>query len=178
MEFGSKIISKINIFRGNLLMILVLLGTFHIEFKRPLVELDILCDAGKISEHIIVQNGHTQFASKNFDMRPFMSPDELDELYDKARIIITHAGTGSIIKGVKKGKKVIAIARLKKNDEHIDDHQLEILDKFVSLGYIQAWHEHAPLEQILAHIGGFEPKPYFSEKKKIEKFLKEYIDSL
>jgi UDP-N-acetylglucosamine transferase subunit ALG13 len=158
-------------------MILVLLGTFDIEFKRPLIELDKLCNSGKIMEEVVVQTGHTKFPSENFDIRPFIPPDELDRLYDNARIIITHAGTGSIIKGIKKGKKIIAVARLKKNNEHIDDHQLEILNEFVSSGYITPWNEGESLEQILIDVQNFVPKPYVSEKESIENFLKEYIDS-
>jgi len=64
------------------------------------------------------------------------------ELYDRASLIITHAGTGSLIKGVKKGKKVIAIPRLVKLGEHIDDHQLEILNEFVQMEYVIPWNEN------------------------------------
>jgi UDP-N-acetylglucosamine transferase subunit ALG13 len=159
-------------------MILVLLGTFTIEFKRPLVEIEKLCAEGKLTEEIIVQNGHTKFSSPHFKMFPFIQPDLLDQLYDKARIIITHAGTGSIIKGLKKGKKIIAIARLEKKGEHIDDHQLEILNEFARSGYILPWHESDDLEQVLQKVNNFTPKVYNSQKEKILNFLQNYIDSL
>lgn len=159
-------------------MILVLLGTFHIEFHRPLLALQKLCEEGKLSEQIIVQSGYTQFTSPFFEIRPFLSPDALDELYDSASLIITHAGTGSIIKALKKNKKVIAIARLFKNGEHIDDHQLEILNEFASSGYILPWHENDSIEQLLDEIKYFEPKPYISKKRNIIEFLKTYIDNL
>ncbi len=159
-------------------MIFVLLGTFHIEFKRPLTELQKLCEDGKLSEEIIVQSGHTKFSSPYFKMKPFLAPNDLDDLYSKARIIITHAGTGSIIKGLKKGKKVIAIARLKKNGEHIDDHQLEILNEFVSSKYILPWNEGDSIEKLLEDVDDFIPEAYISRKMQIETFLKNYIDSL
>src|SRR4051794_12163679 len=111
-------------------MILVLLGTFSIEFPRPLIEIEKLCKEGKITEEVIVQSGHTKYESPYFRIVPFMDIDTLNNLYNKARIIITHGGTGSMLNGIKLGKTVIAIPRLRKNGEHIDDHQLEIVEVF------------------------------------------------
>jgi UDP-N-acetylglucosamine transferase subunit ALG13 len=159
-------------------MILVLLGTFHIEFRRPLIEIDNLFKSGILNEKLIAQTGHTQFTTNNFEQRPFIAPDDLEQLYDQARVIITHAGTGSIIKGVKKGKKMIAIARLKKYAEHIDDHQLEILNEFASLGYIMPWREDDSLAQLMADVDSFTPRTYVSQNKTIVNYLKGYIDSL
>ena len=136
-------------------MILVLLGTFHIPFKRPLVALERLCASGKINEEVIVQNGHTQFSSPHLKTFPFIDPALLDKFYDSARLIITHAGTGSIIKGLKKKKKVIAIARLHRLGEHIDDHQLEILNQFAGSNYILPWRENERLEEVLQRAESF-----------------------
>lgn len=86
-------------------MILVLLGTFPATFNRPLVEIHSLCKRGIIDEKVIVQNGHTRFESELLQLRPFIPPDELTELYKEARLVITQAGTGSLIKGMKLNKK-------------------------------------------------------------------------
>ncbi|MES1216418.1 MAG: PssE/Cps14G family polysaccharide biosynthesis glycosyltransferase [Bacteroidota bacterium] len=157
---------------------MILLGTFQIEFPRPLKQINDLCIEGKIVEEIIVQNGHTNFESTYFKFMPFIPPDKLDELYDRATIIISHAGSGSILKGVKKGKKVIAIARLKKNAECVDDHQLEILDEFARMGYILPWNENDSLVEILEKAEHFVPQKYVSQKEVIISFLENYIDSL
>lgn len=159
-------------------MILVLLGTFHIPFKRPLVALERLCASGKINEEVIVQNGHTQFSSPHFKTFPFIDPALLDKFYDSARLIITHAGTGSIIKGLKKKKKVIAIARLHRLGEHIDDHQLEILNEFAGSNYILPWRENDRLEEVLQRAESFRPHHYVSQKEEIVHYLQNYIDSL
>ena len=50
----------------------------------------------------------------HLNLKPFVSYDEMDKLLDQAKYIITHAGTGSILSGLKKGKKVIAAPRLKR----------------------------------------------------------------
>jgi len=96
-----------------------------------------------------VQNGHTKYESPFFSIIPFMDVDKLNQLYDQARIIITHAGTGSMLNGVKRGKTVIAIPRLKKYGEHIDDHQLEIAGVFAEKKYVLLWNEGDSLYSIL-----------------------------
>ncbi|MCW3117443.1 MAG: exopolysaccharide biosynthesis protein [Chitinophagaceae bacterium] len=159
-------------------MILVLLGTFRIEFPRPLIEIEKLCREGKLSEEIIVQSGHTKYESPFFTIVPFMDVDKLNELYDKARIIITHAGTGSMLNGVKRGKTVIAIPRLKKNGEHIDDHQLEIAAVFAEKKYVLPWYEDDSLNSILQKTNDFVPEKYVSKKEVIIDYLKNYIDNI
>lgn len=159
-------------------MIIVLLGTFPTAFERPLVEIDRLCREGIIKEKVIVQSGHTKFDSEYLEMRPFIPPDELIELYKKARIVITQAGTGSLIKGIKLNKKIISIPRLAKYGEVVDDHQEEILHEFTKLNYILPWTENIPLETVLDKIMNFEPSPYVSTKQKIIDHLEEYIDSI
>ena len=159
-------------------MILVLLGTFQIEFPRPLIVIEQLVKENKLQEEVIVQNGFTKFSSSFLDLRPFMSVEELDQLYQDARIIITHAGTGSVLKGVKMGKRVISIPRLKKYGEHIDDHQLELHKEFEKLNYIYPWNEGDSLEKILVDVENFHPAEYVSRKENLIKYLQSYIDSL
>ncbi|MBI6116590.1 glycosyltransferase [Salegentibacter maritimus] len=159
-------------------MILVLLGTFPTAFKRPLVEIDRLCKDGIINEKVIVQSGHTRFDSNYLDMRPFIAPDELTGLYKQARLVITQAGTGSLIKGMKLQKKIIAIPRLAKYKEVVDNHQKEILQEFTKQNYILPWTEDMALEDILPKVDAFEPTTYVSTKQNIIDHLEEYIDSL
>lgn len=159
-------------------MIIVLLGTFPTAFERPLIEIDRLCREGKIKEKVIVQSGHTQFDSKHLVMCPFIPPDELTELYKEARVVITQAGTGSLIKGMKLNKKIISIPRLAKYGEVVDNHQEEILHEFTKLNYILPWTEDIALENVLSQISDFKPSPFLSTKKKIIDYLEEYIDSI
>jgi len=159
-------------------MILVTLGTFPTQFQRPLIAIEELCKNSTIREEVIVQNGHTTMESSFLNMRPFIAPEELTDIYKKATLIISHAGTGSLIKGIKLNKKVIAIARLAKYNEHVDDHQIEILNMLAKLNYILPWHENVELSTLLTEIKTFEPAQYNSNKQNIINYLNNYIDSL
>ena len=50
-----------------------------------------------------------------------------------ARIVITHGGPSSFILPLQYGKTPIVVPRMKKYDEHVNDHQVEFCRKFNSL---------------------------------------------
>lgn len=157
-------------------MILVLLGTHELPFTRLLKEVERIKKENKVSDEIIVQNGHTKYSSDVLTLRPFVSYDEMDALYDQARLIITHAGTGSVITGLKKGKKIIAAPRLKEYGEHNDDHQLELVQAFESAGHILVWHDGDKMEDIIEQLDDFEPKPFVSKKDMMLGLLRDFIE--
>ena len=156
-------------------MILVTLGTQKQSFKRLLDYIE----KSNIKDEIIVQAGHTKYKSKKMNIVDFFSFDEMEKLIDKADIIITHGGTGSIIGPLKKGKKVIVCSRLKKYGEHIDDHQQELIEIFKDEGYILELNENNDLDSLLKEIKMFKPKIYQSNTNKFkENLVKEINDSV
>jgi len=160
-------------------MILVLLGTFVAVFKRPLIEIERLCIEGIINEEVVVQSGYTTFdESMHLKLTPFFSPQELTTLHLKARLVITHAGTGSIMNAIRFKKKTIAIARLAKHDEHVDDQQMEILEEFAHRGYILPWRESDDISIVLAKAEQFEPAKFNSGNSKIINYITAYIDKI
>ena len=152
-------------------MILVTLGTQKQQFSRLLDYIK----KSKIKDEIIVQNGHTKYISKKMKMINFVNYENIEKLIDKSDIIITHGGTGSIIEPLKKGKKIIACARLKKFNEHIDDHQEQLVNSFSEAGYILKLDEKTKLDDIIKSIEKFTPKKYKSNTKKFIKKLEEEI---
>jgi UDP-N-acetylglucosamine transferase subunit ALG13 len=159
-------------------MILVLLGTFPLSFDRPLIALEQLLHEGIISDKVIVQSGYTVFSSSYMTFLPFLPLEELLVLYKKADLIITQAGTGSIIKGLKMEKKMIAVARLAKYGECVDDHQQELVQEFADAKYLLPWYEGDNLEEIIILANHFEFQPYKSSNKEIINYLINYIDNI
>lgn len=159
-------------------MILVLLGTHELPFTRLLKEVEQLKLDGVIKDEIIVQNGNTKYESDVLTLKPFVSYDEMDKLVKDASLIITHAGTGSIISGLKKNKIIIAAPRLAKYGEHNDDHQLEIAEVFEEKGHILVWKDGDNLKDVLEKARDFEPKPFVSKKDRMLNILQDFIDSI
>ena len=138
-------------------MILVTLGTQKQSFTRLLN----LIEKANIKDEIIVQAGHTKYESKKMKILDFIDYQEMEKLIEKADLIITHGGTGSIVTPLKKGKKVIACPRLKKYREHVDDHQQQIVDIFSEVGYILKVDENSNLDDLIKEI----------KNKKMTKFI-------
>ncbi|MGD6875880.1 PssE/Cps14G family polysaccharide biosynthesis glycosyltransferase [Bacillus infantis] len=157
-------------------MIFVVLGTHELPFDRLLKEIEQQIINGNITEEVLVQAGHTKFRSEYIKFIDFTTYEEMERNYHIASFIITHGGTGSITMGVKMGKKVIAVPRLVKYDEHNDDHQLEIVKQFYESGHILYWNEPDSLGEVLGRLDSFEPVPYSSGKSEILTIIKEFIE--
>lgn len=152
-------------------MILVTLGTQEQQFTRLLDYIE----NSNIKEEVIVQAGHTKYDSKKMKIFDFISYEEMNKYVSDADIIITHGGTGSITGPLKKGKKVIACARLSKFGEHVDDHQEQIVDVFSEEGYILKLDENIKLDDLLRKK--FTPKRFVSNTENfINKLDKKIIE--
>lgn len=144
-------------------MILITLGTQDKKFFRLLEAVQKQIDNKKIKDKVIVQAGFSSnFKSKDMEIFDLIPLDEFDKLIEECDILITHGGVGSIITGLKKNKKVIAAARLKKYGEHVNDHQLQIIENFTNAGYILSLENFDELDKILTKSKKFKPKKYKS----------------
>lgn len=158
-------------------MILVLLGTQNNSFYRLLEEIQKNIDNGNIKEEVVVQKGYTKFESKNMTFHTQLPVDELKKLIDRADLVITHGGVGSIITAIEENKKVIAVPRLKKYKEHVNDHQLDIIKSFDDAGYIIGLNSVEMLGDALKKVKSFEPRQYVKNTGNILKIVENFIDN-
>lgn len=157
-------------------MILVLLGTQNNSFYRLLEEINRLIEKGIIKDKVVVQAGHTKYESEYMEILDFIPGEKLEELEEKADLIITHGGVGSILQSITKNKKVIAIPRLHQYGEHVNDHQKQIVETFHEKGYIIGIQTVKELEEAVAKIKEFEPKKYQQDNSKMLKIIEEFIE--
>lgn len=152
-------------------MIFVTLGSQKFQFNRLLKAVDEI----KTDEEIFAQIGYSDYKPVNYKYKEFMDRDEFSAVMDRADIVITHGGTGAIIGAVKKGKKVIAVPRLAKYGEHVDDHQIQLIGQFKELDLIYAC-EDMNLEKALKVVKNTTFKKYKSNTQTIIKSLEEFIE--
>ena len=158
-------------------MILVLLGTQNNSFHRLLEKIDELIGKEVIKEKVVVQAGHTKYESKNMKIFSLIPQEELEKYQEKADLIITHGGVGSIITAIEQGKKVIAVPRLKKYKEHVNDHQLDIIKSFNDAGYIIGIQDVSELPKALEEAKKFIPQKYVQNTGKILQLVSDFIDN-
>lgn len=158
-------------------MILVLLGTQNNSFHRLLEEIQKNIDNENIQEEVVVQKGYTKFESKDMTIYDELPIEKFNELIEKADLVITHGGVGSIINSITRGKKVIAVPRLKKYNEHVNDHQLDIIQTFDEMGYIIGIQEVQQLGEAIKKVKEFKPKKYVKNTGNIIKIIEDFIDN-
>lgn len=159
-------------------MIFVTLGTQDKKFYRLLDAIQKQIDIGNIKDKVIVQAGcSSDYKSKEMKIFDLISMDEFDKILSDCDLLITHGGVGSIITGLKHGKKVIAAARLSKYKEHTNDHQLQIIDNFSKSGYILPLNDFSELGSVIEKAKKFKPKKYKSNNNEFVKLIEEKIDN-
>ena len=94
------------------------------EFDRLIKKVDDI--ASHFEEEFIVQLGASKYIPQNIKWFDYVTYEESLEYFRKARLVIGHCGSGTIINALSFGKPLIVIPRLLKFNEHADDHQLEM----------------------------------------------------
>lgn len=144
------------------LLIFVCVGSRPYQFNRLIEELDRLVGAGHVKDSLFAQIGASTYEPKNFRFEHFMDPDAFSAKIAEADIVISHGASGSIMGALNAGKRVIAVSRLAKYGEHINDHQVGINETLASEGLVLAVREMDKLGDAIEAMedGNVELKPW------------------
>lgn len=158
-------------------MIFVTVGSQKFQFNRLLKEVDELIETGKIKDDIFAQIGASDYKPKNYKYKEFITQEAFNDYLNKADIIITHAGTGVIVNAIKKGKKVIGVPRLAKYGEHVDDHQIQLINEFKEMNFIEAVYKMNKLKDAIETVKEKRYNTYVSNTDKIIDDIEVFINS-
>lgn len=157
--------------------IFVTLGSQRFQFDRLLKGVDTF-----IQTHpeytCFAQTGYSNYRPMNYEDCPFLSPGEFKEKISECDIVITHGGSGAIINGVKAGKKVIAVPRLKEYGEHVDNHQLEIVNEFDEVNLVVKCTDLNKLDEAISLVMNKDLQNYESHTQSYLEDISKYIDGL
>ena len=157
-------------------MIFVTLGSQKFQFNRLLKEIDRLIEEGSIEDEVFAQIGYSDYIPKNYEYNNFLDREAFNNVMSKCNKVITHGGTGAIVGALKKDKQVIAVPRLKKFEEHVDDHQLQIIEQFEKMNMILSAKDIAELKGCLEDRDDLVLRKYISNTVNIIESLEEYIE--
>ncbi|WP_394916328.1 PssE/Cps14G family polysaccharide biosynthesis glycosyltransferase [uncultured Robinsoniella sp.] len=159
-------------------MIFLTLGSQMFQFNRVLKEIDDLIEKKIIDEEVVAQIGYSDYEPRNYQYKKFFDREEFSVIMDQCTIVITHGGTGAIISAVKKNKKVIAVPRLKKYGEHVDDHQLQLLHQFSEMNLIHPCYDLEKIGEAYLNIESEEFMSYISNTKNVIMNIQKYIEGI
>ncbi|CAG37935.1 glycosyltransferase [Desulfotalea psychrophila] len=82
------------------------------------------------------QVANSKYIPQNIPFTNFLDERSFNERFDKAKIIISHAGMGTIISCLKSKKIILTLPRLGEYQEHRNNHQLDTTASLAERGYI------------------------------------------
>ena len=156
-------------------MIFVCIGSREYQFNRLLKKLDELVAENKISDEIFAQIGQSAYEPQNYKWERYLDRDAFNQCREQADLIISHAGTGALIGALKLGKQVIAVPRLARFDEHIDDHQTQISGVLSSEGYLREVLDMDELEETIRAAYADPIHKKYARQSNILQLIEEFI---
>lgn len=159
-------------------MIFVTLGSQKFQFNRLLKKIDELVADMTIDEEIFAQIGYSSYKPINYKFKEFLDRREFAKTIERCQTVITHGGTGTIIGAIKKSKKVVAVPRLAKYGEHVDDHQIQIIKQFQIMGIICACYDIKDLEESLKQVDSHNYRSYESNSLAIMQSIERFIEKI
>lgn len=102
-------------------MIFATVGT-QLPFPRLIKVLNTI--AIELDEEIIAQTGPYDGPADNITVEANLTPATFEDHFTRARVIVAHAGIGTILSAKRYRKPLILFPRLLRFGEHRNDHQL------------------------------------------------------
>lgn len=154
-------------------MIYVTVGTDTHQFNRLLREIDRLVGEGRIRERVVAQTGSSDYLPRNYAFFRFTPQENMEKIIKESRIIISHAGVGSVITACEFKKPLIIVPRLKIFGEHTDDHQTEIAKELENQKRALAVFDISSLQKRIAEANRMHVKR--AENKMIKEIIERFI---
>ncbi len=134
-------------------MIFVATGT-QLAFPRLIAAMDQM--APDLGEPVVAQIGPDTETRHNIETHSSLPPAQFETLFEDARIVVAHAGIGSILMAKRLRKPLIIVPRRHALGEHRNDHQIATAREVEgTLGVRVAWQ----IEDLRALVEVSDPDP-------------------
>ncbi|MFT5295185.1 MAG: UDP-N-acetylglucosamine transferase subunit ALG13 [Colwellia sp.] len=159
-------------------MIFITVGTWHLGFDRLIKSIDGLINNKIIQEDVVIQIGNGEYYPSTLNVVRFCTPAEFDGYIQQARVIITHAGVGSMMTGILNKKPVIVLPRKSSFNEVSDDHQFDTASQFEKEGLVLVAYGEDDIESKLQEAKNFIPDQKSSGLVLIQKEIHHFIKNV
>jgi UDP-N-acetylglucosamine transferase subunit ALG13 len=126
-------------------MIFVTVGTNEAPFDRLIRAVGGLPS----TEEIVVQYGASVVRPQSAELVDFLAFERVVEHMRRARLVVTHAGVGSVMVSLANGKRPIVVPRRRSFGEAVDDHQLQLGRRFAEAGLVTLVEDAATLADVV-----------------------------
>lgn len=136
---------------------------------------------GDINEEVVLQVGLGADAYepvegvKFVDSLPF---DQVQELLQRARIVVCHGGTGSLITALRAHCRTIVVPRSYELGEHYDNHQEEIASSFAQRGLVMLARDSRQFRKALRAAPDFNVTPVTTDYRQLIDELRRFVNPI
>jgi UDP-N-acetylglucosamine transferase subunit ALG13 len=128
-----------SVFQGLAVVIFVTVGT-QLPFDRLVAAVDDWAGNQNPRPDVLAQVGEGRSDFPNLRCVRSLDAAAYERAISAARLIVAHAGTGSILAACDRGLPIVIMARDHRRGEHRDDHQIQTATKLEELGLARvAW---------------------------------------
>ncbi|MDY7097112.1 MAG: glycosyltransferase [Pseudomonadota bacterium] len=106
-------------------MILVTVG-MQLGFDRLIAEMDRL--APELGMEVIAQTGKGEYEAVHMEQHEKIAPAEFEALAARAKVIVSHAGIGTVLTAQRMEKPIVLFPRRLEHGEHRNDHQMATVE--------------------------------------------------
>ncbi len=99
---------------------------------------------------VFAQIGDTAYRPEFMETVRKLTPSEYLQRFQRASVVVSHAGMGTIITGLENAKPMVLMPRLTRLGEHRNDHQVGTAEKFANFELIDIAHTPEALHQALS----------------------------
>jgi UDP-N-acetylglucosamine transferase subunit ALG13 len=105
--------------------------------------------AALLDEEIIVQAFKDKYEPKYVKVVDFLPPDEFNQLFAQARMIVAHAGMGTIISAMQLDKPIVVFPRIAALGEHRNEHQTATAKQMDKMHYAYVAYNESQLKEFI-----------------------------
>ncbi|NNK77886.1 MAG: hypothetical protein HKP40_04155 [Litoreibacter sp.] len=156
-------------------MIFVTTGT-QLPFPRLIDAMNEL--AGALDERIVAQVGPDHGNWPSLECRTHLSPKAFEAHFREARVVVAHAGIGSILSARVFRKPLIIMPRQYALGEHRNDHQIATAREVSARPGLYVAHDQVALRVLLARSDLQKPNAGSgAETRRLIGYLRNYIQN-
>ncbi len=158
-------------------MIFLCVGTQY-PFDRLVRVLDDWA-SGNDSQDVFGQIGRAQYVPRSFPSVDWLDPQAMEDYVSAADVVVSHAGVGIILLCVEQGTPILAVPRLARLGEHVNDHQVGTARELQRAGIIESADRSADITQKLDRLlASNAPRTVRTQTSEITAYIKNYLCAL
>jgi UDP-N-acetylglucosamine transferase subunit ALG13 len=136
-------------------VILVTVGA-QMPFDRLVSAVDAWASRARDAD-VFAQIGPSRLEPRHVKWVKFLEPDDFRRRVEEARVVVAHAGMGTILTALEYGKPLVVMPRRGDLKETRNDHQVATAERFKALGHVHVALDETEVASWLDRVSDLAP---------------------